>query len=64
LECPILLDPSQSGHSNCPRGKITKEEADAVAAEGSAYLIGYFDADGKLLRVVKMLRIPLFLKML
>jgi hypothetical protein len=36
--------------------KITKEEADAIAAEGSAYLIGHFNAGGKLVRVVKMLR--------
>jgi hypothetical protein len=40
--------------------KITKEEADAVAAEGFAYLIGYFDADGKPTRVVKMLRGSVF----
>jgi hypothetical protein len=40
--------------------KITKEQADALAAEGSAYLIGYFDANGKLLRVVKMLHGSVF----
>jgi hypothetical protein len=40
--------------------KITKEEADAIAAAGNAYLIGYFDADGKLARVVKMLRGEVF----
>ena len=42
------------------QGKITREEADAVAAQGSAYLIGYFDADGRLTRVVKMLRGSVF----
>jgi hypothetical protein len=36
--------------------KITKQEADARAARGSAYLIGYFDSDGKLVRDVKMYR--------
>jgi hypothetical protein len=40
--------------------KITKEEADAIAASGMGYLIGYFDADGKLTRVVKMLRGAVF----
>jgi hypothetical protein len=40
--------------------KVTKEEADAAAARGSAYLIGYFDADGRLTRVVKMLRGAVF----
>ena len=40
--------------------RITKEEADAVAARGAAYLIGYFDADGRLMRVVKMLRGEVF----
>jgi hypothetical protein len=40
--------------------KITREEADALAAAGSAYLIGYFDADGKRMRVVKMLRGSIF----
>jgi hypothetical protein len=40
--------------------RITKEEADAVAASGSAHLIGYFDADGKPVRVVKMLRGAVF----
>jgi hypothetical protein len=40
--------------------KMTREEADAVAARGNAYLIGHFDADGKLIRVVKMLRGSVF----
>jgi len=40
--------------------KVTKEEADAAAARGSAYLIGHFDADGRLTRVVKMLRGAVF----
>jgi hypothetical protein len=34
--------------------KITPEEAKAYAARGAAYLIGYFDEDGKLVRNVKM----------
>jgi hypothetical protein len=34
--------------------KITKQAADARAAQGSAYLIGCFDTDGKLVRDVKM----------
>ena len=42
-------------HPIALQNKITKEEAEAIAAEGSAYLIGHFDADGKLTRVVKML---------
>jgi hypothetical protein len=40
--------------------KITQEEAYAIAASGSPYLIGYFDADGKLTRAVKMLRGAMF----
>lgn len=40
--------------------KITKEEAEAVAARGSAYLIGYFDSGGRLTRAVKMLRGSVF----
>jgi hypothetical protein len=40
--------------------KVTKEEADAVAAREGAYLIGYFDADGRLRRAVKMLRGAVF----
>jgi len=40
--------------------KITKEEAEAVAARGGAYLIGYFNADGKLVRAVKMYRGSVF----
>jgi hypothetical protein len=41
--------------------KITKEEADVYATQGHAYLIGYFDTNGKkLIRVVKMLREPQF----
>lgn len=35
--------------------RITKDEADAIAAKGAAYLIGHFDTDGKLVRVVKLL---------
>ena len=40
--------------------RITKEEAEARAAHGSAYLIGYFDASGRLVRAVKMLRGEIF----
>ena len=36
--------------------KINREEADAVAAGGGAFLIGHFDARGRLTRVVKRLR--------
>lgn len=41
-------------------GRITKDEADAIAARGNAYLIGYFDADNRLVRNVKMLRGEVF----
>jgi hypothetical protein len=44
--------------------KITKEEADAITARGNAYLIGYFDGDGKLMRVVKHLRGEVFFEYL
>ena len=40
--------------------QITKDEADAIAAEGYAYLIGYYDDRGRLLRVTKMLRGAVF----
>jgi hypothetical protein len=40
--------------------RITKEEADAFAAKGTVYLTGYFDADGRLIRVVKFLRGEVF----
>jgi hypothetical protein len=41
-------------------GRITKDEADAIAARGNAYLIGYFDAGNRLVRDVKMLRGEIF----
>jgi len=41
-------------------GRITKDEADAIAARGNAYMIGYFDADNRLVREVKMLRGEVF----
>jgi hypothetical protein len=44
--------------------KVTKEEAEAIGAAGAAYLIGYFDAEGKLTRVVKMLRGAVFFEYL
>jgi Family of unknown function (DUF6156) len=40
--------------------KITKDEADARNARGSAYLIGYFDSDGRLVRDVKIYRDRVF----
>lgn len=42
------------------QNRISREEADAVEARGGAYLIGYFDTDGKLTRVVKMYRGSVF----
>jgi YD repeat-containing protein len=42
------------------RQKVTKEEAEAQAVTGYAYLIGYFNTDGKLIRVAKMLRGSVF----
>ena len=41
-------------------GRISKEEAEARAIRGSAYLVGYFDADNRLVRDVKMLRGQVF----
>jgi hypothetical protein len=40
--------------------KITQEEAEAYAAQGSTYLIGHFDTDGKLVRNIKMYRGSVF----
>jgi uncharacterized protein DUF6156 len=42
--------------------KITRSEADALAARGSAYLIGYFDGDDRLSRVDKINRGELFFR--
>jgi hypothetical protein len=39
---------------------ITKEEAEAIAAQGYAYMIGYFDDEGRLVRDVKMLKGEVF----
>ena len=36
--------------------RIAREEAEARAARGSPYLIGHFDAQGRLIRAVKLLR--------
>jgi hypothetical protein len=44
--------------------KITKEEADAIAARGNAYLIGYFNADNRAERIVKMLHGKVFFECL
>jgi hypothetical protein len=44
--------------------KITKEEADAPGARGAVYLIGYFDTEGRLTRVVKFLRGEVFFEYL
>jgi hypothetical protein len=40
--------------------RITKEQAEAQAARGYAYMIGYFDSDGRLVRDVKMYRGAVF----
>jgi Family of unknown function (DUF6156) len=40
--------------------RITKEEAEAIATRGNAYLIGYFDENNRLIRDVKMLRGKVF----
>jgi hypothetical protein len=40
--------------------RITKERAETQAARGYAYMIGYFNADGKRIRDVKMLRGEVF----
>jgi len=40
--------------------RISKEQAEAIAARGNAYLIGYFDDGGRLVRNVKMLRGEVF----
>jgi len=40
--------------------RITKDEAEALHAQGNAYLVGYFDRDGKLTRVIKMYRGAVF----
>jgi len=55
---PIEYYSSWGGYTD-PIGlynKITKEEADAIAARRNAYLIGYFNADNRAERIVKMLR--------
>ena len=41
-------------------GRITKKQADALAAAGYGYLIGSYNADGHLTRVVKMLQGEVF----
>ena len=40
--------------------RITQDEAEAIAARGNAYLIGYFDDHNRLVRNVKMLRGAVF----
>jgi hypothetical protein len=40
--------------------KKIKEEVEVMASKGSAYLIAYFDADGRPRRVVKMPRGSVF----
>ena len=44
--------------------RITKEEAEAITAQGAAYLIGYYGDDGKLTCVVKFLRGEFFFEYL
>ena len=39
---------------------ISKDEADALAAKGAAFLVGSFDAGGKLMHVVKYLNHDVF----
>ncbi len=46
------------------QNKITKEEAEATAARGNAYLIGYFSADDRAERIVKMYRGKVFFESL
>ena len=40
--------------------RITKDEAEAQAARGNAYMIGYFDGQNRLTRAVKMLHGSVF----
>ena len=40
--------------------RITREQAEAQAARGYAYLIGHFDPQGRLVHAVKMLRGAVF----
>jgi hypothetical protein len=44
--------------------RITREEADALTAKGPAYLIGYFDGDGRPMRAVKLYRGEFFFEYL
>ena len=37
-----------------PTGEITKPEADQLAAQGYAYYISHFDAEGKPTRILKV----------
>ncbi len=41
-------------------GRITKAEAEATAAQGYPYMIGYFDDENRLVRDVKMLNGEVF----
>ena len=50
------------GHPIRLSRKITRSEADALAARGSAYLIGYFGDDDRLSRVDKINRGDLFFR--
>src|SRR5215831_3622550 len=42
------------------QSRVSKQKADDVAAQGGAYLIGYYDSDGRLVRAVKILRGAVF----
>ena len=44
--------------------RITSQQADAITADGAAYLIGYYSDDGKLTGVVKFLRGEVFFEYL
>jgi hypothetical protein len=48
------------GHPVTLTYPVTKEEADALAAKGKAYLVGTYDDEGKLLHVVKYLNHDVF----
>jgi YD repeat-containing protein len=41
-------------HPITPQNRITREEAQALAARGAAYLIAYYADDGRLTRAVKL----------
>ena len=46
------------------QNRITKEQADALHAEGTVYLVGYYDGEGRLARAVKFMRGEVFFEYL